>query len=74
MRKERNHYTSGEKLAILRRHQLDRVPGSVSVRNRAYSRRCFATVKKIFSRRELPPSSRRNAPPACCQGVQQHLC
>jgi hypothetical protein len=28
MRKERNHYTAEEKVAILRRHLLDKVPVS----------------------------------------------
>jgi hypothetical protein len=33
MRKERKHYTAEAKVAILRRHLLDKVPVSICVKN-----------------------------------------
>ena len=60
MRKERKHYTAEEKVAVLRRHLLDKVPVSDLCEELACSLRCSTTGKKSFSRTERPPSKRRN--------------
>ena len=48
MRKERKHYTAEEKVAILRRHLLDKVPVSDLCEELGLRPRCFYRWQKEF--------------------------
>lgn len=59
MRKERKHYTGEEKVAILRRHLLDKVPVSDLCDELDCSQRYSIVGKKSSSRMALRPSLAR---------------
>ena len=48
MKKERKHYTGEEKVAILRRHLLDKVPVSDLCEDMGCSPRCSTVGKRVF--------------------------
>jgi transposase-like protein len=48
MRKERDHYSGEEKVAILRRHLLDKVPVSDLCEETGCGRRCFTAGEGVF--------------------------
>jgi transposase len=60
MRKERKHYTAEEKVAIPRRHLLDKVPVSDLCEELGLQPLVFYSGKKSSSRMEPPPSKPRN--------------
>ena len=60
MRKERKHYTAEEKVAILRRHLLDKVPVSDLCEELGLQPAVFYRWQKEFFENGGPPSKRRN--------------
>ena len=56
MRNQRKHYTGEEKVAVLRRHLLEKWRSPSSVTNWGCSRRCSTVGKKNSSRTGPPPS------------------
>ena len=59
MRKERKHYTAEEKVGILRRHLLDKVPVSDLCEELGLQPTCSTVGKKSSSRTGRLPSSPR---------------
>jgi len=60
MRKERKHYTAEEKVAILRRHLLDKVPVSDLCEELGLQPTVFYRWQKEFFENGAPLSRRRN--------------
>ena len=65
MRKERKHYTAEEKVAILRRHLLDKVPVSDLCEQNGLQPTVFYRWQKELLRKpmwySLPPIARKQA-------------
>ena len=69
MSKERKHYTAEEKVAILRRHLIDRVPVSTLCDELAlqptvfyrWHKQFFENGAAAFGRRSVPPTGRARA-------------
>ena len=59
MKKERKHYTGEEKVAILRRHLLDKVPVSDLCEEHGLQPTVFYRWQKSSSRMALPPFKAR---------------
>jgi len=62
MRKERTHYTAEEKVAILRRHLLDKIPVSNLCEENGLPPTVFYRWQKELLRTERPPFRRKNVP------------
>ena len=61
MRKERKHFTPEEKVAILRRHLLDKAPSRSCVKNWACAQPCSTAGSKSCSRMAQQPFRLRSA-------------
>jgi transposase-like protein len=62
MRKERKHFTPEEKVAIMRRHLVDKVPVSELCEELSLRPTVFTAGKKNCSRTEPPLFSLRSVP------------
>jgi transposase len=63
MRKERKHYTAEEKMAILRRHLLDKVPVSDLCEELGIPPTVLYRWQKEFFENGVAPSNLKNGPP-----------
>jgi transposase len=62
MRKERKQYSADEKVAVLRRHLLDKVPVSDLCEELGLRPTLFFAGKRSSSRTERPPFRLRSVP------------